>query len=75
MIDKDRSLILLRAEKNAIFEACRVFDSDGDVEDEGAADHAGELQWMIDALERGTPDEEILEVARDLSLEKSLRFL
>jgi hypothetical protein len=65
-IDKQKTLILLRARQNAI-----EFESD---EDEGAAEHYSEIQSVIDAIDGGQSDKQIFSTAEMVGLVNDLRF-
>lgn len=73
-LNHQKSLVILQSKKNEVFEANRVFDSDGDIEDEGALDFAGELSLLIDAINNKEPDQRIVSFAQHVGLEEYLRF-
>lgn len=52
----------------------RAFNSDGDVDDMGAIDYCAEMDAVIEAIERGDSDEQIISIADDLCFLKWIRF-
>lgn len=68
MINRPATLERLRKDIDKIIECSRVLDSDGDIDDMGAAEHIGEFNLLIEAIEANEPDSEIEKINDDLCI-------
>jgi hypothetical protein len=68
VIDRNASLLKLEHYSSEVQSSTRVFDGDGDIEDEGAFEHLSEIDSVISALKDGESDSAILEIAEGLGL-------
>lgn len=71
-LNKETTLILLRDRIDNVKKESRVFDSDGDIDDMGAFEFIGEIQSVIDSIERGDNAYKVREAAAEVGLENYL---
>jgi hypothetical protein len=69
MIDRPKSILLLKAKQARVDLG---IDSDGECQDEGAAEYVSELQSVVDALLSNSSDVQVLEAAEWVGQENSL---
>lgn len=74
MINRKKTLIVLQARKNQVFESTRLFDSDGDIADEGAIDHLGEIEELMATVSNPKKtDEDIRAIAICVGLQSDIK--
>lgn len=74
MINREKTLIMLQAEKNKVMSESELYDSDGDIYDEGAVEYLGQIEEVMATLRNPLKTEwDIRAIAECVGLESFLK--